>query len=309
MAIAKKSRSAMRFRITEVPSWELYRTLLSVIREGSLSGAARALNLTQPTAGRHIDALEESLGRPLFSRSPSGLHPTDAALALVPHAEAMANAAEALIRTASGEAEDEGGSVRLTTTEIVGAEVIAPLLPRFRKAYPRIAIELLLSSRTEDLLRREADIAVRLFRPTQTALMATHVGNLTARLHAHRDYIEEYGAPRTVEDLSRHSLIGFDSEALIQRYVNNGYPFVRDAFSLRCDSYLGQYAAVRAGFGIGSCLTGLAKRDGLIPVLVGRLPDVAVETWLVMHHDLRTTRRVRLLYDFLAEHLSDYARK
>src|SRR5690348_9795282 len=147
------------------PGWELYRSFLATVRERSLSGAARALGLTQPTLGRHIDELEQALGGiALFTRSQLGLVPTDAALALVPHAEAMAASAAALVRAASGAAGAASGSIRLTASEIVGGEVLPPILADFREGNPGIAVELVLSNATEDLLRREADIAVRMVR-------------------------------------------------------------------------------------------------------------------------------------------------
>src|ERR1700727_1405886 len=155
--------------------WQLCRTLLAVLDEGSLSGAARTLGLTQPTVGRHIEALEAQCGAPLFTRSASGLAPTETALALRPHAEAMAAAAEALIRTASGEAEAVRGVIRGTASGGVGVEVLPPMLTGFHEANPEVAIELTLSNRLEDLLRREADIAVRMVRPTQGALLAKRV--------------------------------------------------------------------------------------------------------------------------------------
>ena len=290
------------------PGWELYRSLLAVVREGTLSGAARSLGLTQPTVGRHIDALEAQLGVSLFNRSRAGLLPTDAALALVPHAESMGHAADALIRTASGEASEARGSVRLTVSELLGVELITPLLSSFFAAHPRIAVELLLSSRTEDLGRREADIAVRLFRPTQAALVARRLGVLSFGLHAHPSYLAARGVPRSLDDLARHALIGFDSEALRRRLAMPGMPHARDSFLLRCDIYLAHQAALRAGVGVGTSMFALARRDGLTHVL----PDVApveVEVWLAMHESSRLTRRVRLLFDFLAERLGEYVER
>src|SRR5207249_934650 len=155
------------------PDWDLYQSFLAVMTTGSLSGAARQLVIAQPTVGRHIEALEQALGGiALFTRSPGGLRPTETALALEPHARAMAVAAEALVRTASGEAEAIRGAVRVTASEVMGAEVLPPILTSFHEANPDVQIELVLSNRAEDLLRRESDIAVRMVRPTQEALLA-----------------------------------------------------------------------------------------------------------------------------------------
>ena len=153
---------------TDSPSWELYRSFLGVLRNGSLSRAARATGLTQPTIGRHVVALEEALGVGLFTRSPSGLMPTAAALALLPHAAAMEAAAEALLRSASGAAEEARGTVRLTASEIMGTEVLPAMLAGFRERHPGIVVELALTDLTQDLLRRDADLAVRMSRPSRT---------------------------------------------------------------------------------------------------------------------------------------------
>jgi len=149
------------------PGWELYRSFLAVIRQGSLSGAARELSLTQPTVGRHIDMLEVSLGVSLFTRSQAGLIASEGASRLVPYAQAMASAADALQRAASGELENDRGTVRITASEMIGSEVLPPALVAFREAHPRIIVELMLSNRSEDLLRREADIAVRMCDPAK----------------------------------------------------------------------------------------------------------------------------------------------
>src|SRR5690348_9663879 len=142
--------------------WELWRSFLTVLEQGTLSRAARLSGLTQPTLGRHIDQLEQALGLSLFTRSPRGLAPTDAAFELRPHAQAMATAADALLRAASGSAADAKGVVRVTAPEIIGVEILPPVLTAFRRQYPRITIELAATNVTHDLLQREADIAVRM---------------------------------------------------------------------------------------------------------------------------------------------------
>jgi DNA-binding transcriptional LysR family regulator len=291
------------------PGWDLYRSFLAVFRLGSLSGAARELELTQPTLGRHIQELETALGHALFTRSQAGLSPTHAALQLHPHAEAMASAASALLREASGALDEPKGSVRLTTSEIMGVEVLPPILTAFREAHPRIVIELSLSNTNQDLLRRDADIAVRMARPTQAALLARRLGSVPVGLFAHRRYLARHPAPTSLEDLVRdHAIIGFDADASAARtFRQSGLPITRDLFAFRSDSDHAQLAAMRAGFGIAGAQKRIAARD---PDLVAVLPDAFrfdLEMWLVMHEDLRTSRRVRLLYDHLATALSPYA--
>jgi DNA-binding transcriptional LysR family regulator len=272
-----------------------------------LSAAARRLRLTQPTLGRHIDELERDLGVALFTRSQSGLTPTAAALELQPYAEAMAGAAEALVRAASAEADEERGSVRITASEIVATEVLPRLLTAFRRAHPGIAIEIVASNRNEDLLRRTADIAVRMVRPSQTALVARRIGAVGLGLHAHRRYVEVFGTPSSLRELDRHTVIGFDQETVaVQILQKLGLTLDRESFGLRTDSDLMQLAAIRAGYGIGVCQTGIARRD---PDLVRLLPGefaFDLECWLAMHEDLRSVGRVRLVYDHLAAGLADY---
>jgi DNA-binding transcriptional LysR family regulator len=289
-----------------IAGWDHYRSFLAVARRGSLSAAARELELTQPTLGRHIAALEESLGTDLFTRSQSGLHPTPAALELMPHAEAMAASAEAMQRAASAEAKDARGAVRLTASEMVGVQILPPMLTAFRTAHPQIEIELMLSNLTQDLLRREADIAVRMTEPTQKALISRKLGKIAVGLYAHRDYLARHGTPKAIDDLAHHAVIGFDADSSAFRSVRGMMAVSREMFAFRTDNDHAQLAMLRAGFGIAGCQAGIAARDrNLVPVLPEKIA-LAIDVWLVMHEDLRNTRRVRLLYDHLARALGAY---
>lgn len=290
------------------PDWAHYRSFLSVIREGSLSAAATALKLTQPTLGRHIDGLESSLGTPLFTRSRMGLAPTDAALELLPHVETMEAAAAALLRTSSGEATEERGTVRLTTSEIMGAEVLPAMLAQFREAHPHIEIELNLDDRQQDLLRRDADIALRMTRPTQGALVAKHVGNARVNLYAHKAYLKKHPLPASLREIAGSSVIGYDDNSRIIDLIRVGKLDVPPStFTLRSDSELAQLALLRAGAGIGGSQAGIARRDpNLLPVFHDEF-EFTMEMWLAYHEDLKSSRRVRLLFDHLATALKDYA--
>lgn len=288
--------------------WDLYRSFLGVLRFGSLSAAARELGLTQPTLGRHVDALEASLGAKLFARSRHGLSPTSAALGLQSHAEAMEAAALALQRAASGESEEEGGVVRVTASNVVGAYVLPAILAEFQERHPAIAIELSLSNRTQDLSRRDADIAVRMIKPSQKALIAKRLGTVRIGLYAHRRYLARHGTPRSIDDLAGHRMIGFDRDATSFRALGGGgLAVTRDLFALRTDDDAAQLGLLRAGAGIGGTQAGIAARDGdLVPVLSAQI-GFKLEMWLVMHEDLRGSRRVRLLFDHLAQALKAYA--
>jgi DNA-binding transcriptional LysR family regulator len=289
------------------PDWSHFRAFLAVLRDGTLSGAARELGLTQPTLGRQIAELERRLGTALFVRSQRGLVPTDAARDIAPHAQTMAAAAGSMLRAASGGAGDAAGVVRITASEIIGAEVLPSLLAEFRRAHPDVTVELVLSNRVEDLLRGEADIAVRMVRPSQQALVARQIGEVRLGLYAHRLYLKHAPAPKSVAALLRdHALIGFDHGTPFLRQLLEGMPITRNHFALRTDSDLAYLAAVRAGFGIGFIQQGIARRD---PKLVAILPDeisLPMEMWLVLHEDLRASRRLRLMMDHLAKGLADY---
>jgi DNA-binding transcriptional LysR family regulator len=294
---------------TQVPDWHLFRAFLAVVREGSLSSAARALGTTQPTMGRQVAALEASLGVKLFTRSLDGLSPTEAGLRLIPSAEAMAAAAEAAQRSASGEVDEEQGTVRITASDVMGGEVLPSILASFHAAHPRISVELALSNRNEDLLRGEADIAVRMVRPTQGALVAKRIGRIDVGLYCHRRYLKTHTMPQRLEDLRQHVLIGYDRDQAYARLLERmGVPFTRDMVAFRSDSEFAQLAALSAGFGIGASQLGIARRDkNLVPVLHSEF-IFPMEVWLAMHGDLRGSRRIRLTFDHLAVELTRYAK-
>lgn len=287
-------------------TWDLFRSFLAVLREGSLSGAARALGMTQPSLGRHVRELEASLGVPLFSRASHGLVPTDAALELQPHAEAMASAAASALRAASGAKDELRGVVRITASEVNGVEVLPPILAAIRRRSPGIVFELSTTNRTENLLRRDADIAVRSSPPDQDALVARKVCVIPIGLYAHADYLAAAGRPRTLADLTGHTLIGYDEETPYIRATRPaGMPYQREFFSLRTDNDLAGLAAIRAGFGIGACQVPLGRRAGLIRLLP-KAVDIALPIWVVMHEDQRTSLRIRAVFDHLVAGLAAY---
>ena len=289
------------------PNWDLYRSFLAVLDCGSLSAAARELGLAQPTLGRHIDALESTLGFTLFVRSRHGFSPTAQALQLRPYAQALAATASALLRAATGEAGEARGTVRVTASDVVGCEVLPPVVTALHARYPGLHVELVLTNRAQDLLKREADIAVRMVRPAQEALIARRVGDIELGLHARRDYLERSGTPASLAELRGHSLIGFDHEnAFIRKFKEQLGGLERAMFALRADSDLAQLAFIRAGFGIGICQAALAARA---PDLVRVLPEafsLKLETWIAMHEDLRDSKRCALVFAALADGIAAY---
>lgn len=287
--------------------WELYRTFLGVLREGSLSGAARALGITQPTVGRHVSALEHSLGLTLFTRSQTGLLPTEAALALRPYAESMRSTADALLRAADSQGDGVKGTVRVSASEVVGVEVLPPIVAHLRQTHPQLTIELVMTNRVQDLLQREADIAVRMTPPRQALLIARRVGVVTVALFAHRSYLARHGTPQTVTDLAQHALIGFDQETPFLRAARKAMPeWSRAAFSIRTDSDVGQLALIRAGCGVGACQVGLAKLNTDLVRVLPRKFELQLETWVTMHEDLRNSPRCRVTFDALVKGLTAY---
>lgn len=285
--------------------WELYRSFLGVLKEGSLSGAARQLGITQPTVGRHIAALEAALGVVLFTRSPTGLLPTAVAHTLRAHAETMERTAAALERAASSQGDEVRGVVRVSASEVVGVEVLPPIITALRRQHPHLRVELILTNRLIDLLQLEADIAVRMVRPSQEQLLARRVGLIEVGLYARDDYLQERGIPVQMQDLVGHSVIGFDQEnAFIRSLAIKG--FERSAFAISSDSDLAQLALIRAGAGIGGCQVQLAKQN---PRLHRVLPEgfaFKMDTWVTMHEDLRNSPRCRVTFDALVAGLQHY---
>jgi len=287
--------------------WELYRSFLGVLKEGSLSGAARALGITQPTVGRHIAALEEALGVVLFTRSQVGLMPTEIALALRSYAEAMESTAASLERTATSQGEGVRGVVRVSASDVIGVEVLPPIVARLRDQHPDLKIELVLTDRVQDLLRREADIAVRMMRPDQGQLVARRIGPIEIGLHARKDYLARHGEPRDPGELANHSVIGYDQPtAFVRKTEKSVKGYGREIFSLRTDNNLAQLALIRCGAGIGFCQVPIARRDKLLKRVLVKEFSLQLETWVTMHEDLRNSPRCRATFDALVEGLQQY---
>ena len=288
--------------------WTLCRSFLAILRKGSLSGAARVLGVAHPTVRRHLEEIEENFHEPLFVRSPSGLAPTELAQSLRDPAEAMESAFQQLVRTASGAGDAVAGTVRITASEVMGAEVLPPMLRTLRDAHPALEFEVELSDDVADVLRRDADIAVRMLRPTQSELVARRVANVPLGLYVHRRWLEANGAPASLGALVKsRQLIGYDRQMpLITALSALGVRAESRDFGFRSDSTLAQLAAMRAGLGVAVCHMPIAARD---PALVRVLPDftLALETWLVSHPNLRGSLRVRACLDALAKSLATYA--
>lgn len=286
--------------------WERQRAFLAVMTQGSLSAAARALGIAQPTVRRRIEELEAQTGAALFTRTPSGLLPTDRAQGLVDQARAMALAADAFARAASADAHEIAGRVRITASDVIAIEILPPILAALGARHPQLVLELSPSNRQEDVLRREADVAVRMARPVQEALVAQRIGAVVVGLHAHPAYLASAGTPETLGDLRHHRMIGVvQDDPMLRVLQSKGLPLHRDSAQFRSDSHLAHLAAIRAGIGIGICQTGIARRDGLVR-LVPEAFGHDLDTWVVCHEDLRGVARVRATFDALVTGLRDY---
>ena len=285
--------------------WTLLRSFLAVIEAGSLSVAAARMASTQPTLSRHIRELEVVLGVTLFERSARGLDPSRAALALVDDVRTMGAAANSLALKAQGRSQDTIGTVRITASVIVANLVLPRILGELHDAEPTIRLEIVASDASQDLLRRDADIAIRMFDPTQKALVARKLGEAPIGLYGSRSYFGRAGRVETMEDMRRHAVIGFDrSDAILRAYAANGMTVTRDDFAFRCDDQMVYWHLLLAGAGIGFALVLVAKdRSDLEQIKIGmHVPPLPV--WIVMHEEVRTNARIRRVADHLTEALT-----
>ncbi|NWA26938.1 LysR family transcriptional regulator [Pseudomonas gingeri] len=286
--------------------WETQRAFLAVLRTGSLSGAARLLGIAQATARRRIEALERSVGVSLFIRSPSGLMPTDTARDLIGHVESMALAAEAFARAASAETAVPGGTVRLTSSTLLGVEVLPPMLREIRRDYPQLAVELSVSNRLEALALQESDVAVRIRRPTEAFVVTRYVGDLNVGLYAAPELLEQSGPPLSPAELSNYPLIGPDRNLMEMEFLGQqGFVCTPEHTAIRTDDHLAQFASLNAGLGIGVCSSQLAQHHNLVRVLPDQV-NFSVDIWIAMHQDLRRVQRIAMVFDALAQSLGQY---
>lgn len=282
--------------------WALVRSFLAVLDAGSLMGAARRLGARQPTLSRHVAELEAQLGAPLFERTGRGVTPTTLALALADGARQMQSGAETLARSLAGTRDATSGSVRITTSQVAATYLLPPVLAALREAEPGIEVELVASNALSNLLRREADIAVRMVRPVQGSLVARKLADLPVGAVAHERYLARAGTPRKAADLLQHALIGYDRDDTIGRgFAALGTPLPRQAFAVRTDDQVVYGRLVAEGAGIGFvALYNVPHWPGVRRVLPAlKIPPLPC--WLAVHREIRGNRVVRRVFDFLAE--------
>lgn len=285
--------------------WNRARAFLATAEEGSLSAAARALGQTQPTLGRQVSALEDDLGVTLFERAGRSLTLTQAGLELLEHFRAMGNAAQRISLAASGQSQAIEGQVRITATNLMATYHLPPVLRKIRKTAPGIGIEIVASNEVRDLTRREADIAIRHGRPEQPDLIAKLVGETLAHLYASRDYLDGYGRPERPSDLSDADFIGFETPERLLPILNPlGLSLTRHNFKLITESGTLILELARQGFGITIVTEEVAALAPNLEIVLPSLDPFPIPIWLVTHRELHTSRRIRLVFDLLAESFS-----
>ena len=285
--------------------WALVRSFLAVLDAGSVSAAAQRSGARQPTLSRHVAELEAQLGAPLFERTGRGVVATGAALAIVDAARRMEEAALAVGRGLATARSTIGGVVRITTSQVAATWLLPGVLARLAAKHPEIEIELVASNELTNLLRREADIAVRMVRPGQQSLIARKLGEIEIVAAAHKSYVAKAPPLRTPADLVAHCLIGYDrDDAIIRGAARMGLVLSRGDFAVRTDDQVVYGRLVAAGAGVGF----VARYNlGHWPGVVAVLPALAVGAlpcWLAVHREIRSNPRVRTVYDFLAREIA-----
>lgn len=284
--------------------WSLVRSFLAVLEKGSLLAASRDLQLSQPTIGRHVAELESQLGLVLFDRNGRGLLPTEAAYHLAESARIMQSGADQLARNVLGADLGASGTVRITASQPVSCYVLPPLLAQMRLSLPDVQVELVASNEVSNLLRREADIAVRMVQPQQASIIARRVGKVTLRACAHQDYLRRRGVPRQPSDLLAHDLIGGDrNDDTLKGFAAQGLVVGREQFAFRADDLIVVWQAVRAGLGVGFVSEYLIRSDPAVIPVLPKLKIQPLPVWLAVHKEIRTSKRIRAVYDFLADAL------
>ena len=289
-------------RDLNILDWSLLQSFSAVIETGSLSGAARKLSQSQPTVGRRIKALEAALGVDLFTRAPRGLVPTAAGLEIAELTVDMLTAATRLRLIADGKAGDLKGTVRITASVVMSHYILPKIVSEMRQALPDIQIELVPSDTTENLIFREADVAVRMYRPTQLDVITKHVGDQATAVYAAKSYLDRMGRPVTLEEARRFDFVGFDkSDLIIRTMANLGINATRDDFAVRCDQQAVHWELVRAGCGLGGAQTIIGDADPKVERLLdGQLKMLPLPIWLTAPQALHSNPRIRAVWDYLS---------
>lgn len=289
--------------------WNQIRAFLATAEEGSLSAAARALNLTQPTLSRQVAGLEEDLAVTLFERGHRTMDLTETGLALLEHVRAMGEAATRVSLAATGRSELIDGCVRLTTTEGFAMIHLPPIVERIRKRAPGIELDIIAANESLDLLRREADIAIRHARPEHGDLIAKQLGAMTGHFYGSRRYLDKMGRPKTPADLANYDFIGFESPTrLLDMFNSMGIPLTREHFKVYSASGVVILALMEQDLGLSVMTRDVAETHPDLEIVLPSLPPFDIPVWLVTHRELHTSRRIRLVFDVIAEYIRERLR-
>ncbi len=284
--------------------WNKARAFLVTAEEGSLSAAARALGMAQPTLGRQVDGLEQELGIVLFERVGRGLTLTPSGLELLEHVRDMGNAAGRVSMTALGQSQALEGTISISASETYAAVLLPPIIAKLRIMEPGIQVEIVVANHASDLRRREADIAIRNFRPTEPDLIARKIGDADAVLYATPEYIDRIGNPTKPYDLRNADFVNLDHGGMMIKGLNTlGLGLTEANFPLLTENYLVMWELVRQGAAIGVLDAHIGDADPSVRRVLPDLEPLVFPIWLVSHRELTTNRRIRMVYDYLAEEL------
>jgi DNA-binding transcriptional LysR family regulator len=291
-------------------NWNLIPSFLAALERGSLLAASKYLGVAQPTVGRHIEELEAQLQVALFERTGRGLKPTAAALSLAETANVMKSAAGQLATMASGQNDALEGTVRLSASTPVATYLLPRILSEMRNALPQIQVELVASNAVSNLLDREADIALRMIQPEQASIVAKRIGSVSLGIYARRDYLAKFSTPRVLPDLIQHALIGGDLDTtIVDGLAQSGVAIQRGQFVFRTDDLVVQWQAIRAGLGIGFVSNYVAQTDMNVVRILGKHKIPEIPLWLVVHREIKGSKRIRAVFDFLAQEVPRHLAK
>lgn len=309
MHIAAGCRPCIHLCMAEIDQtdWTLVRSFLAVAESGSLSAAARKLHVSQPTLGRQIRQMEASLGASLFLRRPRGFELTDAGQSILPAAQRMQEAMTEIALTVAGRDSETTGTVRITASEVVAHHIMPALITQIRATYPGISVDLVASDRSDNLLFREADIAVRMYRPEQLEIVTRKIGEMQLAVCAAKSYLERRGRPTTPEEMLDHDLIGYDQSELILRGMRElGWPATRDWFATRCDNQNVYWELLKSGCGIGFGQQSLIATTPEVEMLEIGVEIPTLPVWLAAPQAVRHMPRISVVWEQLVLGLKSF---
>jgi DNA-binding transcriptional LysR family regulator len=277
--------------------WDDLRTMLAVARSGGLASAAATLGVNQSTVFRRVNRLESALAVRLFERLPSGYIATAQGERLLAAAQRMEEEANALDRAITGSDCRLTGLLRVTSSETTADRFLTRHLAGFRRQHPGIAVELIVDNRVLSLTRREADVALRPTRPSENELFGRKLCDIAWAVYGSLDYLADHGRPLKTADLGGHMLIGWDEPqpyGAVTRFLAEAAP--RNRPSYRSNSLLNQLRAAREGIGLAALPCFLGDGEAGLVRVVGPIPELARELWLVTHDDLRRTARIEAFF-------------